>query len=132
MAWRIEFDPSAEKELGKLDREAAQRILKFLFDRVAKLDDPRGIGEALKGSKLGNFWKYRVGDYRIITDIQDSALHGLRLERQFYSPGSFWHVYLYYILPSVTARIAPAYQLQDDGKEEAHKKRRVCPVSAMN
>jgi len=74
MAWRIEFDPSAEKELGKLDREAAQRILKFLFERVAKLDDPRGIGEALKGSKLGNFWKYRVGDYRIITDIQDSAL----------------------------------------------------------
>lgn len=52
MAWRIEFDPSAEKELGKLDREAAQRILKFLFERVAKLDDPRGIGEALKGSKL--------------------------------------------------------------------------------
>ena len=74
MAWRIEFDPSAEKELGKLDREAARRILKFLFERVAKLEGPRSIGEALKGSRLGDFWKYRVGDYRIIADIQDTAL----------------------------------------------------------
>ncbi|HIE4434277.1 type II toxin-antitoxin system RelE/ParE family toxin [Pandoraea nosoerga] len=74
MAWRIEIDPAAEKELDKLGREAAKRILRFLFDRVAKLDDPRSIGEALKGSKLGEFWKYRVGDYRIIADIQDGAL----------------------------------------------------------
>ncbi len=74
MAWGIEFDPSAEKELRKLDREAARRILKFLFERVAKLDDPRSIGEALKGSRLGDLWKYRVGDYRIIADIQDNAL----------------------------------------------------------
>jgi mRNA interferase RelE/StbE len=74
MAWRIEFDPSAEKELGKLGREQAQRILKFLSERVAKLDDPRGMGEALKGSKLGAFWKYRVGDYRIIADIQDAVV----------------------------------------------------------
>ncbi|MBJ9698302.1 type II toxin-antitoxin system RelE family toxin [Burkholderia cenocepacia] len=74
MAWRIEIDPPAEKELDKLGREVAKRILRFLFDRVAKLDDPRSIGEALKGSKLGEFWKYRVGDYRIIADIQDGAL----------------------------------------------------------
>jgi mRNA-degrading endonuclease RelE of RelBE toxin-antitoxin system len=52
MAWRIEFDPSAEKELAKLGREQVQRILKFLSERVAKSDDPRGVGEALKGSKL--------------------------------------------------------------------------------
>ncbi|MDN7527706.1 type II toxin-antitoxin system RelE family toxin [Burkholderia orbicola] len=74
MAWRIEIDPAAERELNKLGREAAKRILRFLFDRVAKLDDPRSIGEALKGSKLGEFWKYRVGEYRIIADIQDGAL----------------------------------------------------------
>jgi mRNA interferase RelE/StbE len=41
---------------------------------VAKLDDPRSIGAALKGSVLGNFWKYRVGDYRIIADIEDKVL----------------------------------------------------------
>jgi mRNA interferase RelE/StbE len=74
MTWRIEFDPAAAKELGKLGREPAQRILKFLSERLAKLDDPRSIGEALKGSRLAAFWKYRVGDYRIIADIEDGAL----------------------------------------------------------
>jgi len=52
----------------------ALRILKFLHERIARLDDPRSIGDALKGSKLGDFWKYRVGDYRIIADIQDDTL----------------------------------------------------------
>ena len=55
----------------------ARRILSFLFERVSKLDDPRSIGEALKGSKLGDLWKYRVGDYRVISDIQDGALRVL-------------------------------------------------------
>ncbi len=72
MAWIIEFDPSAEKELDKLDPQQAKRILKFLFDRVANLDDPRSIGEALKGSRFNTLWKYRVGDYRIITSIEDN------------------------------------------------------------
>ena len=77
MAWKVELDKAAENELDKLDPQMARRILSFLFDRVAKLDDPRSIGEALKGSKLGEFWKYRVGDYRIIADIEDSALRVL-------------------------------------------------------
>ena len=63
MAWQIEFDRSAERELGKLDPQIAKRILIFLNERVARLEDPRSIGEALKGSRLGEFWKYRVGDY---------------------------------------------------------------------
>lgn len=74
MAWRIEFDPAARKELDKLDHEVARRIVRFLAERLAPLDDPRGIGEALKGAKLGELWKYRVGDYRIIADIQDAAI----------------------------------------------------------
>ena len=74
MVWRIEFSPLAEKNLGQLDRQVAQRILKFLHDRVARLDNPRMIGEALKGSKLGEFWKYRVGDYRVIANIDDGAV----------------------------------------------------------
>jgi mRNA interferase RelE/StbE len=73
MAWKIELDEAAERELDKLDAQISKRILKFL-QRVGKLDDPRSIGEALKGSRLGNFWKYRVGDYRIICDIQDKLL----------------------------------------------------------
>ena len=74
MAWKIEFERSAEKELSKLDPQTVKRILVFLRDRVAGLDDPRSIGEALKGSRLGEFWKYRVGDYRIISCIVDGAL----------------------------------------------------------
>ncbi|MEE3509644.1 type II toxin-antitoxin system RelE/ParE family toxin [Pseudomonas sp. 10C3] len=74
MAWRIEFDRAAERELGKLDPQVAKRILLFLHERVANLDDPRSIGEALKGSRLGDFWKYRVGDYRLISSIEDGAL----------------------------------------------------------
>jgi mRNA interferase RelE/StbE len=74
MVWAIEFERSAERELDKLGREAAVRILRFLHDRLARLDDPRAIGEALKGARLGGFWKYRVGDYRIIAHIDDGAV----------------------------------------------------------
>lgn len=74
MVWKVELDPAAERELGKLDEQIARRILTFLYGRLAQLDDPRGIGEALKGAKLGIFWKYRVGDYRIISSIEDATL----------------------------------------------------------
>lgn len=80
MAWRIEFEDSALKELAKLDKQVARRILVFLRERVAVLDDPRSVGEALKGSRLGEFWKYRVGDYRIITDIEDGVMRILVLK----------------------------------------------------
>ena len=74
MAWTIDIEKSAHRELGKLDAQAARRILGFLFERVAQLDDPRAIGEALKGSQLGEFWKYRVGEYRIICNIDDGTV----------------------------------------------------------
>lgn len=74
MVWLINFDDAAIKELAKLDKQIARRIIVFLRERVAVLDDPRSIGEALKGSKLGDLWKYRVGDYRIISNIEDGAL----------------------------------------------------------
>ena len=77
MAWKVELDSAAVRELGKLDPQIARRILSFLHGRVAVLDDPRSIGEALKGSGLGEFWKYRVGDYRIISSIEDGALRVL-------------------------------------------------------
>jgi len=73
MAWRIEFERAAERELGKLDPQNARRILNFLNDRVRPLENPRSIGEALRGP-LGNFWKYRVGDFRIIAAIEDHML----------------------------------------------------------
>lgn len=74
MRWNIELDRAAERELDKLDPQVARRILAFLYDRLAQVEDPRSIGEALTGAKLGSFWKYRVGDYRLISSIEDSRL----------------------------------------------------------
>ncbi len=74
MAHNVELSESADRELGKLDVRQARRILKFLHEPVAKLDDPRSIGEALHGSRLGELWKYRVGDYRLICKIEGPRL----------------------------------------------------------
>jgi len=74
MAWEVEFSATAARELNQLDAQHARRILKFLDERVAMLDDPRSLGKALRGSRLGEFWKYRVGDYRLICKIEDDRL----------------------------------------------------------
>lgn len=74
MAYSVELAESAERELGKIDAQHRRRILKFLSERVGRLDDPRSIGQALHGSDLGEFWKYRVGDYRLICKIEDQRL----------------------------------------------------------
>lgn len=74
MAWQIEFDPDALKELKRLDRPVQIRLVAFLRDRLAPLDDPRSLGEALSGARLGSYWKYRVGDWRIVCDIQDQRV----------------------------------------------------------
>jgi mRNA interferase RelE/StbE len=74
MAYGVELSIAADRELGRLDAQPRKRILKFLHERVAKLDDPRSIGQALHGSRLGEFWKYRVGDYRLICKIEDDRL----------------------------------------------------------
>jgi mRNA interferase RelE/StbE len=74
MAWRIEISAQVDRDLAKLDPQQSKRILKFLHERVAPLDNPRSIGQALQGSRLGEFWKYRVGDYRLICKIEDGRL----------------------------------------------------------
>ena len=74
MVWQIKFDPKAQKELESVDRNIQKRIINFLKDRVAASDNPRSFGEALRGPDLGKFWKYRVGDYRIVCQIQDQLV----------------------------------------------------------
>ena len=74
MAYEIEVDPDALKDLKKLDRPVQQRLLGFLRQRVAVLANPREIGEPLAGAKPGCYWKCRVGDWRIICDIQDTRI----------------------------------------------------------
>ncbi len=74
MAWRVELSDSAARQLRKLDPQIAKRLLTFLRDRVAGLEDPRSMGEALRGKDFGDFWKYRVGDWRIIADLDDGVM----------------------------------------------------------
>ncbi|MGO9006823.1 MAG: type II toxin-antitoxin system RelE family toxin [Beijerinckiaceae bacterium] len=72
-AWRIEFDAHALDDLRKLGTTPRVRILRFLDERVAGAEDPRRLGKALSGDKTG-FWRYRVGDYRILVRIEDQRL----------------------------------------------------------
>jgi mRNA interferase RelE/StbE len=79
LAWAIEYAETAKKRLRKIDRLAARRILDFMDERVAPSDDPRRMGKTLKGP-LGELLRYRVGDFRIICDIQDGRLTVLVLQ----------------------------------------------------
>ena len=74
MTWKIELSNRAQQDLSKLDPQTIRRVYQFLFSRLIKLEDPRSVGEALHGSQLGEYWKYRVGDYRLICKIEDDRL----------------------------------------------------------
>jgi mRNA interferase RelE/StbE len=74
LPWTVEFDVAAAKELRKLDPPVARRIVAFLRERLAPLANPRSIGEALHGDELGEFWKYRLGDYRVVARIVDQRV----------------------------------------------------------
>jgi mRNA interferase RelE/StbE len=88
MAWKVELSAELARELAKLDPQQRKRILKFLNERAAPLDNPRSIGQALHGSRLGEFWKYRVGDYWLICKMEDDRLVVLVLR-----VGHRWEIY---------------------------------------
>lgn len=71
--WAVEISRTAEKQIQKLDRKAQKSIIKFLRERVEPADNPRQWGKPLRGEKYG-LWRYRVGDYRLICDIQDEKI----------------------------------------------------------
>lgn len=73
MAWTVEIDSFAEKQLRKLDRSVQKRLLDWLSERIEGCKNPRHFGEALRGNLTG-LWRYRVGDYRIICEIEDEKL----------------------------------------------------------
>ncbi|MCP4044733.1 MAG: type II toxin-antitoxin system RelE/ParE family toxin [Gammaproteobacteria bacterium] len=79
MAWKIKFDSRVEKSLKKLDRKQLQRIRQFLDKRIANSDNPRQFGKALTG-ELSSYWRYRVGNYRILCEIQDQEIIILVIE----------------------------------------------------
>ncbi len=79
MRWRIEVTRTAERQIAKLDRAAQNSIVRFLHDRLKDVADPRQLGKPLHGEKKG-LWRYRVGDYRLICDIQHGKITVLILE----------------------------------------------------
>lgn len=74
MKWTIEYAASAQKPMRRLDPQVRRRIRDFLSTRVASLDDPRQLGGPLQGAHFAGLWRYRVGDYRILVDIQDQIV----------------------------------------------------------
>jgi mRNA interferase RelE/StbE len=73
LAWTVEFHPDAAKELKRLDRRVAARLVKTLETRIAPLDDPRSLGAPLKGEHE-SYWRWRIGDYRVIARIEDARI----------------------------------------------------------
>jgi mRNA interferase RelE/StbE len=76
LAWAIDYADTAKAQLRKLDKQTARRILDYMDERIADLENPRDTGKALTGP-FGGLWRYRVGDCRVICEIQDNALRVL-------------------------------------------------------
>lgn len=74
MGWKVEFIDKALDDLKRLDRKDADRIVVFLQTRIEGAENPRRIGEPLDGSSFRGFWRYRVGDYRVICNIDDQSV----------------------------------------------------------
>lgn len=77
MTYSVEWSKRSEKQLAKLDRPVARTLVRFMHDRVHLAQDPRNLGKQLKDSE---FWRYRVGDYRILCQIEDRRLTVLVVE----------------------------------------------------
>ena len=76
MAWTIDYVDTAKEQLRKLDKQVARRIVNYMDERISVLGNPRSNGKALTGP-LGGLWRYRVGDCRVICDIQDDSVRVL-------------------------------------------------------
>jgi mRNA interferase RelE/StbE len=73
LGWTVEIAEVAENQLKRLDPPIRNRILDYLFDRIEGCKNPRHFGEPLKANRAG-LWRYRVGDFRVICEIQDDRL----------------------------------------------------------
>jgi mRNA interferase RelE/StbE len=80
LVWIIKYTESSSKQLKKLDKQTALRVLDYMDERVAVLADPRSLGKNLKGPKVGEYWRYRAGDIRVICNIVDGQMTVLVIE----------------------------------------------------
>ncbi len=76
MAWTINYTDTAKKQIRKLDKQQARRIIDYMDSRIMRDQNPRARGKALRGV-FGEFWRYRIGNVRVICDIQDDVLNVL-------------------------------------------------------
>lgn len=76
MTWTVDYTDTAKSQLKKLDKQTARRIIDYMDERIAGQQNPRSAGKALTGP-LGGLWRYRVGDCRVICDLQNGALRVL-------------------------------------------------------
>ncbi len=72
--WFVKLNKKAKKQLEKLDKTTQSRVVSFLESKIAPANDPRILGKSLKGKIFGNFVRFRVGDYRLICDVQDNQI----------------------------------------------------------
>lgn len=77
MTYSVEWSTRSEKQLAKLDRQVARSLVRFMNERVQHSGSPRSIGKQLKDSQ---YWRYRVGDYRILCRIEDEHVTVLVVE----------------------------------------------------
>lgn len=70
--WRLETTPEFDRAARKLDKAVLRRIRSY-FDEVLELDDPRSRGRGLTAN-LAGYWRYRIGDYRVVVEIRDDVL----------------------------------------------------------
>ncbi len=73
MAWTLRISETARRQLKKLDPSTAQGLLRYLNRLLLQTEDPRQRGKALTAN-LSGLWRYRVGDYRVICQIEDERL----------------------------------------------------------
>ena len=73
MIWQVKFSETAKRQLNKLQKQIQKDILKYLKKRIETDEDPQRYGGLLRRS-LSGLWKYRVGDYRLICEIQQEAI----------------------------------------------------------
>lgn len=80
MRWTIKLSNKTSRTIEKMDSGARKKIVKFISEILPTMDNPRQTGKALQGTKLGGYWRYRVGDYRLICEIIDNEITILVVE----------------------------------------------------
>lgn len=73
MTYRLEFTPEIQKQLRKMDKYQATLIVRWLYQHIDGIDDPRKFGKGFTANRSGQ-WRYRIGKYRVLVEIEDDQM----------------------------------------------------------